>query len=91
MSRLNILKLPRAVVSHAPVREPEPVPAAPPKTLCRTCVFSQIVEGHCDEHALILCGYDGQLRSLPFPVARCTDYRERGTRSTTRIGFGAGV
>lgn len=88
MARLNILKLPRAV-APAP-REPEPAPVVAPKTLCKTCVFSQIVEGHVDEHELVLCGYDGQLRSLPFAVARCTDYRERGTRHVTRIGFGAG-
>ncbi len=89
MARLNILKLPRALASAPPA--PEPVAVAPPKTLCRTCVFSQIVEGHVDGHELVLCGYDGQLRSLPFPVARCTDYCERGTRHATRIGFGAGV
>jgi hypothetical protein len=87
MARLNILKLPRAVAS-AP-REPEPVPIAAPATICRGCVYSQIVSGHFAEHELVLCGYDGQLRSLPFPVASCTDYRERGKR--TRVGFGAGV
>ncbi len=91
MARLNILKLPRAVTSASHAPEPQAVPVAPRKTLCRTCVFSQIVEGHSDEHELVLCGYDGQLRSLPFAVARCTDYRERGSRSATRIGFGAGV
>ncbi len=89
MARLNILKLPRALAS--PVAAPEPEPVAVPKTLCRGCVFSQIVEGHCDEHELVLCGYDGQLRSLPFAVARCTDYRERASRSAVRIGFGASL
>lgn len=88
MARLNILKLPR-VTSVS--REPEPIRVAPPKTLCRSCAYSQIVEGHVDEHELVLCGYDGQLRSLPFPVARCTDYRERGKRHATRIGFGASL
>ena len=90
MARLNILKL-RAVAPVAPAREPEPVRIAAPKTLCRDCVFSQIVEGHCDEHELVLCGYDGQLRSLPFPVARCTDYRVRASRSAVRVGFGASL
>jgi hypothetical protein len=89
MSRLNILKLPRAVVSHRPA--PEPIRVVSPETLCRTCVFSQIVVGHRDERLLVLCGFDGQLRSLPFAVVSCTDYRERGKRHATRIGFGAGV
>lgn len=90
MARLNILKL-RAVAPVAPAPEPEPVCTAPPKTLCRDCVFSQIVEGHIADHELVLCGFDGQLRSLPFPVARCTDYRVRASRSALRVGFGAGV
>ena len=89
MARLNILKLPRVVASKPPAAELEPEPA--PKMLCKSCVFSQIVEGHADGHLLVLCGYDGQLRLLPFPVARCTDYRERGTRNPTRIGFGASL
>jgi len=90
MSRLNILKL-RAVAPVAPAPEPEPVRIAVRKTLCLDCVFSQIVDGHIDEHQLVLCGFDGQLRSLPFPVARCTDYRVRTSRSAIRVGFGAGV
>ena len=89
MARLNILKL-RAVAPVAPAPAPDPVVLAAPKTLCRGCVFSQIVEGHVDGHELVLCGFEGQLRTLPFPVARCTDYRERAVRGVIRVGFGAG-
>ncbi len=88
MARLNILKL-RAV---APVAAAPTVPAAvrAPETLCRGCALAHVSRGHGAGEEVILCGLGGWLRDLPFPVARCTDYRERSTRDRA-VGFGAGV
>jgi hypothetical protein len=94
MGRLNILKL-REVAPAAPAPAPEPVPDIPVpapavvlESLCRTCAVSHIAQGHADGQETLLCGLNGWLRELPFPVARCTDYRVRGKRAASPAGFG---
>jgi hypothetical protein len=94
MARLNILRL-RAVAPEAPAAAPAPVPdipvpvqAAAPETLCRGCAVAHIAVGSTPAEETILCGLNGWLRDLPFPVTRCTDYRKRGKRSAEPIGFG---
>lgn len=87
MARLNILKL-RAVAPVAPAPAPAAVRAV--ETLCRRCALAHVTRGHNAGEEVILCGLGGWLRDLPFPVARCTDYRERSERAG-RVGFGAGV
>jgi hypothetical protein len=88
MARLNILKL-RAVAPPAPLPEPEPV--AVPATLCRCCAVAHIVNGDGAGEVMILCGLNGWLRELPFPVSTCTDYRVRGERVAGLVGFGASL
>jgi hypothetical protein len=88
MARLNILKLPRVLASVP--REPEPAPVVIPKPLCFGCTWSHMIEGNYGE-IYVVCGFNGVLRELPFPVARCTDYRERSAQKSNRVGFGAGV
>ena len=52
---------------------------------------AHIVRGNGVGEELILCGLNGWLRELPFPVSTCTDYRERAERGAGLVGFGAGV
>jgi hypothetical protein len=94
MARLNILKL-RSVAPQAPASAPGPVPdipvpvpAAALETLCRGCAVAHVAIGPTPAHETILCGLNGWLRDLSFPVTRCTDYRKRGKRSAGPIGFG---
>ena len=95
MGRLTILKLcavapgPPAPATEEPVPgNPVPAPVVVSEPLCRTCAVSHIANGHTDGQEVILCGFGGWLRELPFPVARCTDYRERSKRSAGTAGFG---
>ncbi len=94
MIRLNILEL-RGVAPVAPAPTPEPVPDIPVpapavvlESLCRSCGVAHISQGHVDGQEIILCGLGGWLRELPYPVARCTDYRVRGKRAAGPVGFG---
>ncbi len=94
MTRLTILKL-CTVAPEPPSTATEPVPVNPvpepvvvPEPLCRSCAVAHIAKGHNDGQEILLCGLGGWLRELPFPVARCTDYRERSKRSAGAAGFG---
>ena len=94
MARLNILKL-RGVAPVAPAPTPEPVPDIPvpapavvPESLCHGCAVAHIAQGHAQGQEIVLCGLGGWLRELPYPVARCTDYRVRGKRAAGVVGFG---
>ena len=94
MSVLTILKL-RGVAPVAPAPTPELVPDIPvpapvvvPESLCRGCAVAHIVLGHAEGQEILLCGLGGFLRELPYPVARCTDYRVRGKRAAGVVGFG---
>ncbi len=94
MARFNILKL-REVAPVSPAPTPEPVPDIPVpapavvlESLCRSCAVAHIAMGHAEGQEILLCGLGGWLRELPYPVARCTDYRVRGKRAAGGVGFG---
>src|SRR5579872_191017 len=54
--------------------------ALPPEgeTLCRTCRHAHIQRGFRESEEKIFCGFGTPLRTIPFKVAECTDFADRG-------------
>jgi len=54
--------------------------ALPPEgeTLCRSCRHAHIQRGFRESEESILCGFGSPLRAVPFKVAECTDFADRG-------------
>ena len=47
------------------------------ESLCRTCRCAHIRRGFRESEEAIFCSFGGELRSVSFKVAECTDYANR--------------